>query len=195
MVESTEDRISELSDDILISIISRLPFVEAAATSFLSTHWRYLYTYTFGLNFPPFKAMIKHVGKERFPSTRGRIEAQQKRFPSYVNMINRVLDSHKGDEAKKFRVHMPCWPGANVDRWLQFAFSSKVEIIDIEMSRSWTNGARGIYSLGLVNLIKAAGAPALECLKQVSLSNVGVDDGELQLLLSSTPLLESLSIE
>ncbi|KAL8514154.1 hypothetical protein ACS0TY_013326 [Phlomoides rotata] len=56
-------------------------------------------------------------------------------------------------------------------------------------------GTRGIYSLGLVNLIKAAGAPALECLKQVSLSNVGVDDGELQLLLSSTPLLESLSIE
>ncbi|XP_073153427.1 F-box/LRR-repeat protein At2g42720-like [Henckelia pumila] len=39
------DEISELPDDVLVSIISRLTWREATATSVISTRWRHVYTY------------------------------------------------------------------------------------------------------------------------------------------------------
>ncbi|GAB4849561.1 hypothetical protein Ancab_004355 [Ancistrocladus abbreviatus] len=41
--EQLADRISELPDEVLISILSRLTIQEAARTSALSRRWRYLW--------------------------------------------------------------------------------------------------------------------------------------------------------
>ena len=47
-----EDRISHLPTDLLISIISRLTFVEATTTSILSTRWRHLHRYVTRFSLP-----------------------------------------------------------------------------------------------------------------------------------------------
>ncbi|KAK6162103.1 hypothetical protein DH2020_001944 [Rehmannia glutinosa] len=85
-----EDRINQLADDILISIISRLCLRESTTTSILSSCWRYLYAYSSYLDFPPFKP-------ESSPTFRECVEEiQEKRFPHYINTVNPILDSHKG---------------------------------------------------------------------------------------------------
>ncbi|KAK6140818.1 hypothetical protein DH2020_025435 [Rehmannia glutinosa] len=186
-----EDRISQLADDILISIISRLSLREATTTSILSSRWRYLYAYSSRLDFPPFKPESSPPFRECAE------EIQEKRFPNYINTVNYILDSHKGSRVKEFRVHMHCLEGANIERWIEFALARKVEIFDLQM-HYLVGARRGHYSLGLSNLIRTNSGqllPDLKCLRIMSLSAVHVNDAEVELLLSTSPLLESLSIE
>ncbi|KAL6493103.1 hypothetical protein OROGR_032862 [Orobanche gracilis] len=188
------DRISMLPNDILISIISRLPLREATATSLLSSRWRHLYRYTTRLDLPPFKPDLGSV--EQYLQ-----QVQEEKFPKYVRMINRFLDLHMGcGVVKEFRVNVPFLEGADIERWLEFALAREVEIIDINIYGLLIciEEARiGYYRFGLANLIRKNGGkllPGLKSLNKISLSYIQVDDEELHFLLSNSPSLESLSI-
>ncbi|KAL8057735.1 hypothetical protein ABFX02_04G203233 [Erythranthe guttata] len=58
------DMISKLSDDILISIISRLTVAEAVCTSILSTRWRGLHKYITRLDFSPTSKQLQAFKEE-----------------------------------------------------------------------------------------------------------------------------------
>ncbi|GFQ03023.1 putative F-box/LRR-repeat protein at3g58880 [Phtheirospermum japonicum] len=181
------DRVSELPDEILISILSRLTLPQAIATSILSTRWRYLHTYIDHLKFPPF-ILNSSQFKELYPRGRRGVKVSH-----YVSAINKTLDSYRGNGVlEEFRVEMHYVKGANIERWLEFALDRQVKIVDIRMCKMKITG--GFYTLNLLNLIGRP-LPGFKCLKQLYFHGVHVDDLEVQLLLSNFPLLESLTIE
>ncbi|KAL6535674.1 hypothetical protein OROMI_027048 [Orobanche minor] len=185
-----EDRISDLSDDILTSIICHLTLKEATATAVLSSRWRHLSAYVTHLDFPPFllpKLVINPLNGEE--------EEEQeillgKLFRHYIKSIDHVLDCHRGSRVKEFRAEMLCMSGAHIDRWLRFALAKGAETIVLRMKRMLNVDAS--YSLRLRNLlIGADGCPPR--VRDLSLSCVDVDDSDVELLLSGAfPLLESL---
>ncbi|KAH6782808.1 hypothetical protein C2S51_008101 [Perilla frutescens var. frutescens] len=171
--ENDEDRIGQLSDDILISVISRLTIREATATSILSTRWRYLHTYVTHLDFPP-------------PSN----FSGETSFQNYVNtVVDRVLDSHRGARVKALKVDTN---NASLDKCLEFALTKEAETIDIR-NRGTSHDCflRLASNLNIIRLLPAG----LKCLEQLSLSNVIVNDQDFELLLSNSLALESLSIK
>lgn len=99
------DRISELPDDILVSILSLLTLREAAAAKTLSSQWRRLHTtpnvVLLKYPFPLLERKIYHVNRYRIG------DAAQ--FPGHISWINETLDSYTGsDVIKEFRVDIPC---------------------------------------------------------------------------------------
>lgn len=158
-----DDRISELGDDILLSIINRLTWKEATATSVLSTRWQHLHTSITRLNFPPFAGRDYSDNKD--------VSYVKKKFLKYVSMINHTLDSYKGDRMlKEFKVHMCSLKGANMMRWLEFALAREVAI-DIRLDHLICFGHHARYSLQLEKLIRIKSRqtlPGLKCLRSLS---------------------------
>ncbi|KAK6160748.1 hypothetical protein DH2020_004129 [Rehmannia glutinosa] len=184
------DRMSQLPDDILISIISRLTLREATITSILSTRWRHLYTNITRLVFPPFE-------EQRSLCVEYLQQVEEKTFPDYIKMIDRILDSHNSSHSlKEFRICIPDFKGANIERWLEFALTRAVEIVDIRMTY-YLNAEHWPYAFLLSTLItnKNGNLPSFKSLKELRLCNLDVDDGEIEILVSNFTLLECLSIE
>ncbi|KAL6571649.1 hypothetical protein OROHE_003292 [Orobanche hederae] len=187
MERKEEDRISDLSDDILTSIICHLTLKEATATAVLSSRWRHLSAYVSHLDFPPFlpKLVINPLNGEEEE------EILLGKFRHYIKSIDHVLDCHRGSRVKEFRAEMLCMSGAHIDMLLRFALAKGAETIVLRMKRILNVDAS--YSLRLRNLIAADGCPPR--VRDLSLSCVDVDDSDVELLLSGAfPLLESLSL-
>ncbi|KAH6757821.1 hypothetical protein C2S52_023268 [Perilla frutescens var. hirtella] len=166
-----QDIISQLPDDILITIISRLTLREATVTSILSTRWRYLHTYNTHLDFPPFNLEKEHLR-------------------NYINtVVKRVLDSHKGGKVRVLKVDTN---KARFHKCLEFALTKKAEIIHIRKRGRVCHDCfpRLASNLNIIRLLPAG----LTCLKELSLERVGVDDQDFEILVSNSLALESLSI-
>ncbi|KAL7116481.1 hypothetical protein ACP275_03G007500 [Erythranthe tilingii] len=180
------DMISQLPDDILTSIISRLSLTEAAATSILSTRWRRLWTHTTRLNFP-------HFEQQRGSSEKYMKYLHEIKFPNYVKFIDGVLDSYNNDGIlKEFSIHMPCLEGANVEKWIEFALARKVEIIDISMVYFINATKIGSYSFPWPS--NTSSLQGVKSLKELTLGAVDLDDRDIELLISNFIFLERLSI-
>ncbi|XP_047947030.1 putative FBD-associated F-box protein At5g56440 [Salvia hispanica] len=155
------DRISQLPNDILMSIISRLSLRDATATCILSTSWRHLPSHLTRLNFPPYN------------SFRGSLK-------KYTRMIDQVLNSHRGDRIKEFRLDARrC--GGEFESWFEFAVSKKAEIIHISVC------PRELYH-------RLPNANGLECLKELYLSNIHMTDQDFGYLVSTCVALERFTL-
>ncbi|GFP93925.1 putative F-box/LRR-repeat protein at1g56400 [Phtheirospermum japonicum] len=94
------DRISELPDEILISILSRLTLPQAIATSILSTRWRYLHTYIDHLKFPPFKIL---------PYFETSLGERQLKFSNFIRAnVERWLEFALGRRVETIDLRMRC---------------------------------------------------------------------------------------
>ncbi|PQP97264.1 F-box/FBD/LRR-repeat protein [Prunus yedoensis var. nudiflora] len=89
------DRISELPDEILVSILSLLSLKEAATTSILSKRWQHLWASTMTLNFDA-KLDLGSSNLRHFRGLQSEIRYQESH--RYINWVNRVLDQHKGPQ-------------------------------------------------------------------------------------------------
>ncbi|XP_012827720.1 PREDICTED: F-box/LRR-repeat protein At3g26922-like [Erythranthe guttata] len=197
------DKISQLPDDILVSIISWLPVAEAVCTSVLSTRWRELHRYITRLDFSPTSKQLRAFKDQE--EERSRKKGDDRVFDEEVerscaSIIDRTLDSLKGGAAlEEIRLYLPwfqistwsddetTWP---IERWLDFALSKKfVRTVHLHLN---SVHASARFPFPPCNFER--NLPAFKSLKELSLQGVVFDDEGLRLLLSNSVALERLSI-
>lgn len=119
------DRISELPEDIMLTILFRLEMKEAAKTSILSKRWRYIWT-----NWTDFDFDCLEIFPEcKYNDVPKRIEAVK-----YINWVNQVIRLHRGQSINKFRVQFGFYerPVHHIDRWVKLALAKKVKNLELE---------------------------------------------------------------
>ncbi|XP_071718531.1 FBD-associated F-box protein At2g26860-like isoform X2 [Rutidosis leptorrhynchoides] len=188
------DRISNLPDPILHSILSRLPETEEVVrTSILSTRWRYLWTSIKSLDidcirgFKPSKTFKKHKFEEFV----------------YSVLLNQTLD------LDSFRLRcMNYYKMSTIWRWVQAAVMRKVKFLDltfcpiskfedVELPNCLVM-CESLVALKLYLFDHKLLLPNFKgflALKVLELNSVELSDGYLvKKLLKSCPLLEDLSL-
>ncbi|KAB2618578.1 F-box/LRR-repeat protein 25-like [Pyrus ussuriensis x Pyrus communis] len=107
-----KDRISNLPDDVLHTIISLLSTREAVRTSVLSRRWRNMYAYTSNLEFL--------IGATR-------------NVDYFLATLERFLACHLGSKVVSFKVlcFFPCTYVLQVNDWIDFAIGKGVEDLDL----------------------------------------------------------------
>lgn len=185
-----EDAISKLPDSLLSQILSHLPTTkEAVRTSVLSKRWKSLYLLIPSLvlnanEFPNHNSFVSFIDK----------------FLAFSKEQNSIL--HKLKLSVKKNVNdPPC-----VTRWLDSVSSSKLNHLDVEclVNRKLLEAIpRSLYvchtlvylRLHRVSLGEFVDSVSLPCLKTLVLEhNVYANDVTLESFISSSPVLEDLSI-
>ncbi|KAH7549766.1 hypothetical protein ACOSQ2_025564 [Xanthoceras sorbifolium] len=174
-LDLSKDRISNLPDEILVSILSLLTMKEAARTSVLSHRWRYLWAFTGRLEF-------QRPSKELRDFERCRL----------VKCVNQVLQSHKGQTIDKFEINFDVGEGYEhcIDRWLTFALAKKVKRLELNLFYFAPYSALGNYTLKPKILCDSR----LDSLTTVLFNHVNVTGEVIQTLLSRCPFLEMLRV-
>ncbi|KAF6154792.1 hypothetical protein GIB67_032404 [Kingdonia uniflora] len=214
--ETNPDRISNLPEDILHRIVSRLPVKEAVSTSLLSTKWRHRWKFIDAMDFDEEKDF--RISNGRFRS-----------------FINRTLDLHHSCvNLEKFRVCMKPDPRIryiivyrqlvpafsqlvqdDIIRWINSAVERKVHDFDLTCCIGYDSnnsyrainllyslpsslfGARSITSLRLsrVKVGELNGDVSLDSLKTMSLKDVCVSTQTMGRVVSGSLVLEILYLE
>ncbi|ONI30722.1 hypothetical protein PRUPE_1G269300 [Prunus persica] len=94
------DRLSELPDDVLVSVLSLLSLKEATSTSILSKRWQYVWPSTMALDFDA-KFFDDEV-YQNFIQLQPALREQESL--RYVNWVNHVVEQHRGPSIERFRV-------------------------------------------------------------------------------------------
>ncbi|KAM7471580.1 hypothetical protein LguiA_009763 [Lonicera macranthoides] len=181
-----EDRISGLPDEILVEVLSLLPFKEAVATGILSRRWRYLWTLiTSYLNFD---IGIPYGGEEAY---------YDKNTEKFVAWVNNVLKVHQGTtEVDQFRVRfsMNASYSGELDSWINFAAEKRVRRLELNLSTTFGFGHFDPYSFPSVDKLKHC-PPYFTVLASLCLINVDVTEEVLDYVLANCPSLEQLCLE
>uniref|UniRef100_A0A5B7A4A0 F-box domain-containing protein n=1 Tax=Davidia involucrata TaxID=16924 RepID=A0A5B7A4A0_DAVIN len=132
-----EDRISQMPDEILVSILSLLTMKEAAWTSILSRRWKNMWTFiTSSLEFDWSAVVLK-------------LELLDVARKNFVRWVNRVLESHQALIINEFRVGFDL-DGINskcdIDRWINFALGKGVKRLELNLASFWGNSPEGRYA-------------------------------------------------
>ena len=121
----SQDRLSDLPDEILVSILSLLKLEERQRTSILSRRWRYLWTFvTCNLVFD--KSRLQPVWEKfkcheiSIADFRTALSTERSKF---IVWVNDVLELHQGDTIDEFRVFfdMDGTFSAVLDNWIRFS--------------------------------------------------------------------------
>ncbi|KAJ4833844.1 hypothetical protein Tsubulata_015575 [Turnera subulata] len=184
------DLISDLPQSIIESILMRLPIRDAVRTSILSTKWRYRWTTLTHLVFDD--KSVKVYNNDRAP------------FESYlVKFITRALFLHQGP-IHKFQLstsNLQCCP--DIDQWILFLSRCDIKELVLELGEGeWFRVPSCLFRckrLTRLELSRCEFDPpptfkGFSCLKSLSLHQVLVAPETIENLISSCPLLESLSL-
>ncbi|KAL9170318.1 hypothetical protein ABFS82_04G137500 [Erythranthe guttata] len=161
-----EDSIDRLPDELLISIVSRLPVIEAERTNLLSRRWRYFSMFSSILDFDASRVLFK-LDQERTS-----LKAERRKF---VRWVNRVVSLHSGEAIEEFRISFDLDKSDANDIYAQYTFPNMYD--SVECSR--------ILPLGI---------SSCESLVKLSLIEVEVTEETLNFFVSNCPLLEELCI-
>ncbi|KAL7136338.1 hypothetical protein ABFS83_10G023300 [Erythranthe nasuta] len=188
------DRISQLPDDILVTILSYLSTKEAARTSVLSPRsvnlWKHI---TSSLDFRADAALARI--RENYDLCS---EERQK----FVEWVNRVLRSHKSVTLQEFRVcfDLGLTSQEAITPWLEFAFTRHVQKLDLDFSVKVKNktSPRTHYTLPEEFLTRrtSGGNSCIDfkSLKELSLKCVNLTSEAIEFFLHNCPLLEKLVV-
>ncbi|GMY12580.1 F-box/FBD/LRR-repeat protein At5g53840-like [Fagus crenata] len=178
----SEDRISDLPDEILVSILSLLHTKQAVGTSVLAPRWRDLWTFTHHLKFVD--CSIDGFLDDNY-------KAFQVKRTRFVNGVNQVLRLHKGT-VTEFILHFRTYARkftSDVDSWINFALHNKVKRLNLEyISLRSTWGSRYYLNTQILQNY------CLDSLTTLCLCSMVVTGKVLEYFLSACPLLESLSV-
>ena len=182
------DRLSDLPDEIIVSILSFLKLKEAARTSVLSRRWGHLWKFTSGsLDFDD--SSLQYLRKKSFFKTLPGIDRDR-----YVSWVNHVLQLHQAHTIDVFKVGFPLKEECNkldIDNWILFSLRKKVKSLSLDFDPIITGSARVHYTLPA----QIPHGYSLNFLTNLSLSYVEVTGKVLAYVLSNCPYIEALHVE
>ncbi|XP_034205293.1 FBD-associated F-box protein At5g38590-like [Prunus dulcis] len=183
---SEVDRISQLPDAILISILSLLSIREAARTCFLSKRWIYVWKQVTCLNFYDIDALYKPL-KKRGQTT-----------PSY-NWVNQVLQMHQCPSLDAFRFCSSSTyirpSSSEIDNWIEFGMQKRVQRLEIDLEAGRLSPfSYASYIFPDKPFRSPFGVSCIKSLKHLSLSFVNITGELVEHFLSNCELLEHLCV-
>ncbi|CAI9099976.1 OLC1v1036880C1 [Oldenlandia corymbosa var. corymbosa] len=200
-LHKTDDRISELPDEILTCILSFLKLKEAGRTSVLSKRWKHAWTYVPDLDFDTFTIECycdKIFRSKRFVRLPARGSKEIKRLKrercKFVNWVNKVVDSHQTMRLNKFRIynHFDDSFREDMNKWLQYAFNRGVERLEVDL---WKLGLHPSSSCGsYVFPSTIVTQRSWSSLKVLVFNNVNVSGSDLESFLHNCKFIESLVV-
>ncbi|CAN1181010.1 Putative F-box protein At3g58860 [Linum perenne] len=124
----------------------------------------------------------------------------------YINWVNGVLRQLNGcSKINKFRIwfnfEIRCNSEGDIDRWLEFSISKRVEYLEISLGEAdmvfdSCDWHEYVFSEACFQHIKTpAGLSNIKCLRSLRLSFVNVREEIFEYILSHCPLLEELAVE
>lgn len=203
---NSEGYISSLPDDILVSIISRLPLKEAAITSNVSKRWRYLWTHLATLDFNANDTLDRIAANPKLRSSER---------PKYINWVNRVVRQHSGSTMNAFRICFDLDKSSKsaIDNWVKFSISMRVQKLELDLlengetlrqpSRNYVfphkllsqcKGSSLKHVCTSFPVMQPGALSGLKYLKTLSLKCVNVSEEAFEYFLSNCLVLQSLSI-
>ncbi|GMI77278.1 hypothetical protein like AT5G02700 [Hibiscus trionum] len=131
---ASEDKITTLPDDILLTILSLLTFKEAVATSILSRRWQYLWTSRPNLHIRYEDVVLKDDRDDVYFRQSGKVHGDYK--DKCIQMVNQVLRGRKGRELQEFGIHYPLLKSSasHIDLWVAFAIAIGVSKLELNFS-------------------------------------------------------------
>ncbi|KAG6654044.1 F-box/FBD/LRR-repeat protein At1g13570 [Carya illinoinensis] len=186
---SNQDLISDLPQSIIESILTRLPLRDAVRTSLLSSKWRYRW------------ATLTHLVFDEDCVTLSNDRALFE--DKLINFITRALFLHQGP-IHKFQLctsYLQSCP--EIDQWILFLSRKDIKELVIELGESeWIRAPSCLFKckkLIRLELFRCELDPpptfkGFLCLKNLNLYQVFVASDAIESLISSCPLLESLSL-
>ncbi|XP_057987625.1 F-box/FBD/LRR-repeat protein At3g52680-like [Hevea brasiliensis] len=187
------DAIGRLPDELLHTILEKLPLLDAVSTGFLSHRWRDLWKYVSVVEFDP--SWVELTGKE------------------IVSSLNQFICLHKGPKIRSFSVRFIYQPemSTHVVSWVLFAINKHVENLDLDFDVGDTNIARNTafgpcYKLhpcvfnckSLVKLVLCfcnldlPMSIGLRSLKVLHLHRIELHHNAIEMLTSNAPVLQQL---
>ncbi|GKD80789.1 F-box domain containing protein [Tanacetum coccineum] len=170
---NADDLISQMSDDVLLKILSFLPIKNAVATSSLSTRWRFLWSNSTQLNFDASEVLHKISKKQKLCFSES---------DKYVNQVNNVIRRYNHPTVHDFRVRFHIYDQGVINEWLQFAINKKVEFLEVDaIDRSCLKIPLGLFE-------------RRHLLKKLMLKKIDVTDDNIVEIVANCPHLETISI-
>ncbi|PWA47361.1 FBD-like protein [Artemisia annua] len=190
---NSNDFISRIPDDIIVSILSKITLKEAASTSNLSKRWRYLWCQIDSLDFDANEKLDKIALDYKL-----RIVER----PKYINWVNRVTRQYKGPSVNEFRV---CFDfdktsKSAIDKWVEFAVGKRVKKLELDLLENGEMlrqpAKNYVFPIKIFDRSVKRQCEGMEMkfLKSLFLKCVNVSEEALTRLLVSCSGLEQLSI-
>ncbi|KAG7538180.1 FBD domain [Arabidopsis suecica] len=190
------DMISNLSDDLLLKILSQLPTEDVVLTMFLSKRWKFLWTMVTKLDFDD--SVYEYFGEDC---------VDYRVFQEYVD---RFLVLYKSPVLETLKFNLGCRMSTTDDMstWIRFAIARRVH--ELEIYRSCEDDfhsfplPRCLYTFEKLVVLKLYKSITLDVPREVCLSSLKVlhilsvhykDKSSLRRLLSGCPVLEELVID
>ncbi|XP_044344578.1 F-box protein At5g03100 [Triticum aestivum] len=195
---SEEDRLSGLPDDVLHSIVGRVPLKQAVRTSALSTRWACLWLHALAAS-----AVVDFTDRD---FVRGQSPEQ------IVTTVNRCLEVHGAAPIDVFRVALSPFDafGRDVVRWAATALGRGAREVGVDLTQHaddrgflelhgdlfQAESSLAVLSLGRCSLRDVPpGTAGLAGLTSLSLNQVDVTDDALRDMVSGCRVLEFLSLK
>ncbi|XP_077244582.1 putative F-box/LRR-repeat protein At5g54820 isoform X2 [Tasmannia lanceolata] len=216
-VEFVQDRLSELPDEILSSIISAMPLREAARTRILSSRWRYLRrSFNPNLYLDSYSMHGHNYGcDEKYTDKLIERGEREKRRCSFVKSVNQFLQFHAADTIKTFGVcfYLNKEDSNDLDQWIKYAITAGAEKLQLDFTyiddrhaddKCYTfpfqflhcSKESSLKHLKLVFcILRCHDFEGFSSLTTLNLKCVKIGDVDIVNLLSKCPHLEWLSVE
>lgn len=189
MEDLDRDFLSDLPQSIIETILTKLPIRDAVRTSILSNRWRYKW------------ASMTHLVFDDRSATQfnDRMVVEDR----IVNFITRFLFLHDGPIHKFSLSSSFLQSSPDIDQWLLFISRKDVKELILELGEGeWFRAPSCVFScknLMRLELVRCELDPppnfkGFLCLKYLNLQQVLIPPDDIECLISSCPLLESLTL-
>ncbi|GAA0176110.1 hypothetical protein LIER_29165 [Lithospermum erythrorhizon] len=187
--DSRLDIFSDLPHSIIETILTKLPLRDAVRTSVLSSRWRYEWTTITQLVFDD-KCVPPSDDRASFENC-------------LMNFIFRVLFLHDGPIHKFTLISQFLQSCPDIDQWLLFLSRRDIKELVLQLADDeWFRAPSCLYSchkLTRLELVRCELEPPLKFkgflnLKNLTLQQVVISQNDIEHLISSCPLLESLTL-
>ncbi|KAK9288063.1 hypothetical protein L1049_016509 [Liquidambar formosana] len=217
-----KDRLIDLPDGILSTIISMLTLKEAVRTSVLSKRWRYIWTCHSDLWFDSINVIGHRVHSNSISTNQPEWDGQLQRC-KFVERVDQFMHQRcEGPRIDSLAIHFHLGRefASHIDQWINSAVTKGAESIDLDLSEwcsfrvdhnsstasecyefpCWLPALAGrrctVKHLRLASccLGDHPSSNSLLSLITIKLREVNISDQQLKNLLSNCPFLEGLSL-